>query len=276
MFLPRLIIELESLLSGPLPAALRSFLARRPQGTALGHFRAYPRALVLAQYRERINTGTDPLLLPVGRNTDGELLVHLKEESVWLESEGKHTKVADNFTAWLKAQRALHRQANDKKLVRAARAGDVARVERLLRRGTDINEQDATGNTPLMAALLAWQYEASSLLLKHQPDLSIADASGHTALMWAAYRNQPLLVQQMIAQGADVHARTASGEGLLYFAVTGPRSVTEGGGKGSREVVEILITAGLRLTEPQLPGDRPVGDLGVEAEEGLRAWLAGQ
>ncbi|TCZ68568.1 ankyrin repeat domain-containing protein [Flaviaesturariibacter aridisoli] len=272
MFLPKALLELESLLPAPLPPVLRRFLARRPQGNAFGDLYFYGRSWVLERYREEVAAGGDPLRLPIARDAQGEFWVNLASEEV---GQGA-TPVAGAplFSTWIAGQRAAKKVANGQPLHRAARAGDLQKLQRLLRRGAPIDSPDAEGRTALMAALQAWQYEAASLLLDADPDLSLTDRAGHTALMWAAYRNQPALLQRMIARGADVHARTRSGEGLLYFALTGPRSVTEGGGKGSREVVALLLAAGLPVHAPQLPGGKPILALDPgETDDALWRWM---
>ncbi|RYY81174.1 MAG: hypothetical protein EOO15_24735, partial [Chitinophagaceae bacterium] len=116
MFLPKSLLELESLLPSALPKTVRRFLARRPQANAFAQFRAYPRALVIAQYREWKERGGDSLLLPVGRHAGSELLVHLGDESFWIVQESEVLRISDNFSQWLKTQRAVHKQANEKKL----------------------------------------------------------------------------------------------------------------------------------------------------------------
>ena len=274
MFLPKQLLELESLLPTPLPSVLRRYLARRPQGNAFPGWQGHPRALVLAHYRERLARGADPMLLPIGRGQEGEWFVHISDELLWREDAGRTIRLAEAFGPWLAQQRGEKKTANEQPLHRAARAGDRKRLQRLLQRGANLDSPDAEGRTALMAALLAWQYEAAALLLDAGADLSLRDREGHAALMWAAWRNQPALVRRMLERGADPHARTRSGEGILYFALTGPRSVTEGGGKGSREVVEILLEAGVGLDEPQLPGGKRILELDPgETDAGLWAWL---
>ncbi|RYD89586.1 MAG: hypothetical protein EOP50_17320 [Sphingobacteriales bacterium] len=154
------------------------------------------------------------------------------------------TVVSADFTAWLKTQRAEHKTANNKKLVQAARSGDLHRIERLLRRGTDINEQDASGNTPLMAALLAWQYAAAERILDAGPDLSLCNHLGEDPLMYASLRNQPGIVVKMLRLGADPNARNRAGVPVLHFALVGPHSLTEERGWGSLPVVELLVAHG--------------------------------
>ncbi|RYY65202.1 MAG: ankyrin repeat domain-containing protein [Chitinophagaceae bacterium] len=275
MFLPKALLELESLLPLPLPQTLRRFLARRPQGNAFGDLYFYGRSWILERYREEVAAGGDPLRLPIARDAQGELWVHIASQEVG-QGAGPLTG-APPFTTWIAVQRAAKKAANEQPLHRAARAGDVQKLQRLLRRGAPIDSPDAEGRTALMAALLAWQYEAASLLLDAGPDLSLTDRAGHTALMWAAYRNQPSLLQRMIARGASVHARTRSGEGLLYFALAGPRSVTEGGGRGSKVIVEILLDAGLDVQAPQLPGVKLIWELEAgETDPALWEWLQEQ
>ncbi|GAA4344076.1 ankyrin repeat domain-containing protein [Flaviaesturariibacter amylovorans] len=253
MFLPKALIELKALV--PLPAALERFLARRPQGRRFPGLHVYVRGRVLDRYREEVhrsNTGH----LPFARTDAGdELRVDLASGAVLrIGKEGAVEAVAPSFDTWLQERMQEAREVARRPVVRAARAGDVKKLERLLARGADINEQDIDGNTPLMAALLAWQYAAAHLLLARGADVALRDREGHTALMWAAYRNRPELVQQLLQAGADPNARTNSGEAVLLFALSGPYPLAEARPNGSAAVVELLIRAGAeKLSVAQIP-----------------------
>ena len=68
----------------------------------------------------------------------------------------------------------------------AARAGDGALMQQLLRDGADIDERDENGETALFAAARAGQYSVSDQLMVAGADSSIRDNSGMTVLHAAA------------------------------------------------------------------------------------------
>ena len=102
------------------------------------------------------------------------------------------------------------------KLLKAATAGEVAKVERLLTKGADVNARDQDGRTALMMAALG----------------------GHTetvkALMAAAVQGHTEIVEVLIDAGADVNAKDQDGATALMLAKS----------KGHTEIVEILKQAG--------------------------------
>ncbi|TCJ18630.1 ankyrin repeat domain-containing protein [Flaviaesturariibacter flavus] len=187
-----------------------------------------------------------------------------------LDNVNAKAPIYPSFSAFLEAMKTAVAEGARRPLVRAARAGNLRRIELLLRRGQDINEQDLEGNTPLMAALLAWQYPAAEQLLQQGPDLARTDRNGHTALMWACYRDQPRLVEAMLALGADPKARTAHGDSVLLFALTGPNT---GSGTGSPGAVRLLLAAGVDPAAPVDATGRSAFELAAAEGSGARDAL---
>jgi len=68
----------------------------------------------------------------------------------------------------------------------AALIGDLHLAEELLKQGTDPDERDADGRTPLHYALERCHVEVAELLLKHGADPNIRDKDGHTPIYYAA------------------------------------------------------------------------------------------
>lgn len=58
-------------------------------------------------------------------------------------------------------------------------------VRYMLDRGVDVNAKDSAGNTALIAAATAGQWEMTDLLLKAGADVNAVNSSGNTALMGA-------------------------------------------------------------------------------------------
>jgi ankyrin repeat protein len=114
-------------------------------------------------------------------------------------------------------------------LLYAAREGAEAALSVLIRRGADLERAEANGITPLLMALLNNQLGAARQLLDAGARVNVDDFYGRTPL-WAAveYRNLDMnnrledspttnnvdrdailpLIEQLLAKGADVNART--------------------------------------------------------------------
>ena len=128
--------------------------------------------------------------------------------------------------------------------MRAAMAGDLAAMKLLVDHGANPNLATASGDTPLMAAAgVGWaaywtQNAPSSRLdvvkfcLEHGAVIDAKDIKGYSALDGAAFRGDNEMIGYLIDKGADVHAKTKSGDtaadlanGLFEHAVVHPDTV---------------------------------------------------
>ncbi len=96
---------------------------------------------------------------------------------------------------WFEAER-LHR---------AAEAGDLDEMERLVKSGFDVNRYDDMSFTPLHAAIVARQLEAAKWLLDHNADVNANEEEkiGETPLCEAVKCDSPELVALLLDYGAD-------------------------------------------------------------------------
>lgn len=82
-------------------------------------------------------------------------------------------------------------------------------TSKLLEAGADPDLAKVTGVTPLMECANVGAVEALELLLAHEADVNAREnKKGQTALMWAAAERHPDVVQMLVSNGADVHARS--------------------------------------------------------------------
>jgi len=100
----------------------------------------------------------------------------------------------------------------DRRLIAAARSGNIAEVQRLIREGGDLNVADELGWTPLMHSAAKNHVKAAQLLLSSGADVNVQDRMGWSALMLAAANGHAEVVQMLVKQGADRNAKNVYGE----------------------------------------------------------------
>src|SRR6267142_1594399 len=107
-----------------------------------------------------------------------------------------------------------------REIIKAAKAGDIAKVRALL--GTDadlVNALDTDGSTPLHCATWKGHAEIVSVLLDAGADVNAHNRNEHwgtTPLHAAAHANQAMIAQMLIDHGADVNAKDMSGKTPLH------------------------------------------------------------
>ena len=84
----------------------------------------------------------------------------------------------------------------------AAAQGDLPLVQQLLEEGTDINDTDAWGHTPLMSASWAGQMPVVRVLLERGADVNSTTSDDWTALRFAKAQGHPDVVAVLKAAGA--------------------------------------------------------------------------
>jgi ankyrin len=99
--------------------------------------------------------------------------------------------------------------------INAARLGDVAKVDKFLSDGMDINAKNRSGNTALMEACASGHLDVINLLLDRQADPAIKNNIGETATSKAIrsrqYRVFKLLVDRKALQSEGIFV-----EGILH------------------------------------------------------------
>lgn len=110
-------------------------------------------------------------------------------------------------------------------LMRAARHGDRAEVERLLRGGANVNAVVPTRDLREFIAFISW--------MQQLPESDI----GYTPLLYAVQGGHPEIVRLLIEEGADVQHQTRDGETALSLALA----------RSDLEVTRLLTAAGARL-----------------------------
>ena len=117
-------------------------------------------------------------------------------------------------------------------LVAMAESGDLAGLERLLRKDPKPDVRDSCDWTPLMKAALNGHLEAVERLLAAGATVDSEDKGGYTALMLAASNNHAAVVEQLLAHRAMVdHQERTQGWTALIWAIK----------QGHRQTVQTLM-----------------------------------
>ena len=124
-------------------------------------------------------------------------------------------------------------------LMLATLFGDAPCVEQLLQRGADPNQADSAGATALLWAMP--DIDKTRVLLKHGANVNGKSTSlGRTPfLVAAAYPGTVPLLELLLAQGADLRAKDATGFSALGLAMQ----------SADLDVVRFLVDKGLDLND---------------------------
>ena len=91
----------------------------------------------------------------------------------------------------------------------AARNGDAAMIELLLKSGAGANAVNSTGTTPLMLASASGSAAGVNVLLEHGANVNAREKTwGETALMFASALNRADVVKTLLSHGADARITT--------------------------------------------------------------------
>jgi hypothetical protein len=125
----------------------------------------------------------------------------------------------------------LKKRSLAKKLVAAAKSGDVALVEKLLAEGANVNARNKSGETALMKAAWHGHTETVQFLLEKGTNIHATDKDGWTALMFAAGKGHTETVKLLLEKGTNIHATEKDDWTALMLAA----------GNGHTETVKLLL-----------------------------------
>ncbi len=149
----------------------------------------------------------------------------------------------------------------------AAINGSAPMVERLLESGADPSVSLGMGETPLMTAARSGSLATVELLLEYGADVNAAELErGQTALMWAVAQQHGDVARVLIANDADLHARTTVWDQLENTAgntnPSGNFRQAHGGStpllfaarNGDVETARVLLDAGADVQDTEASG----------------------
>lgn len=129
----------------------------------------------------------------------------------------------------------------NKDLHKAAKNGETAKVQSLLKAGADVNSKDKKGRTALLIAAEKGHPEVVTLLLESKADVNVTDKHGRTALMYAAMTTSIASVRLLIDKGAYVNVMNEKGETALTLT-------------NVIEIARLLVQNGALVRLPNLTG----------------------
>ena len=110
-------------------------------------------------------------------------------------------------------------QAPDLSIQHATTLAKIEIIKQHIAAGTDINEKDSYGRTPLICAITQGHEEIAELLIAEGADVNAKKKEGQTLLHAAATSNRKVIAELLIANGAEVNAQADSGRTPLDYAL---------------------------------------------------------
>jgi ankyrin repeat protein len=135
----------------------------------------------------------------------------------------------------------------------AAVQGNVDAVRQHIEAGSDLDQKDGYGSTPLVVAATFGKTEVARALIEAGADLSLTNSEGATPLHVAAFLCRGEIVQALLDAGADKNARDKAGSTALD-SVAGPFEQVKG---IYDRIGQGLAPLGLRLDYEQIRTTRP-------------------
>ena len=130
----------------------------------------------------------------------------------------------------------------------AAWRGDVERLRKCLRDGTDINSKDDAGCTALHVAVNSGKKDVVEFLISEYASVHSRDTYGVTPLYYAAIHNNEEIADLLMAKGADANAGDEKGITLLYYAIWDE----------SKDAIRLLMSKGANVNAKDSAGYAPL------------------
>ncbi|KAI9892918.1 MAG: hypothetical protein M1814_001077 [Vezdaea aestivalis] len=124
-----------------------------------------------------------------------------------------------------------------KTLIWAVQTGEEKIADILIGKGADIEERDATENSPLFWAIFCDHEAVVKLLLKRGADVEAKNICGLRALHIAAFKGRYLICRHLLDSEADIEAKGGAVETPLHWAAY----------MGHAPIVKFLIERGARI-----------------------------
>ena len=135
----------------------------------------------------------------------------------------------------------------------AALQGNLEAIRQHIKAGSDLNEKDQFGSTPLIIAATFGKTEVALALIEAGADLNTKNNDGSTPLLTAAFLCRTEIVEALLEKGADKTLRNSAGKTALE-TVAGPFDNVKGIYDGLGAALGPL---GLELDYERIKATRP-------------------
>ena len=162
---------------------------------------------------------------------------------------------------------------HDVELISAACVRTVEQLEKILKKGADINAKDIKGRTPLMNAVPCNTPSVVRFLVEAGSNVNAASETGMTPLMLIAggarkkhtRKDDEIMdiVKLLLDAGADINAKDSKGRLALMFALENENAL----------VVKALLAAGAKQPDRESGGTRAIGIDSVTFESNIEEEL---
>jgi len=152
----------------------------------------------------------------------------------YLWSNDQTNKIIESQQQEINQLNAAHMQKmkSNKDLISAVKAGDLTKIQELIKSGADVNAKDADGRPALMCDF--GNIEIVNELIKDGVNVNATSPDKKTALIRASESGNIDILKALIAAGANVNAKDSYGKTALAYASQNK----------STEIINILKTAG--------------------------------
>jgi ankyrin repeat protein len=168
-------------------------------------------------------------------------------------------------------------------MAEAALIGSEPVIRELLAAGVDPDSPNPEGETALMLVVRTGRLDAAELLIDAGADVNAKERwAGQTALMWAGAQLQPEMVKLLLANGAEVEARSTVRQwSRKVSSEPRPKELAQGGltplmfaaRTGCIECAELLLDAGADINLPDPYGVTPLMVAALNLQNDFAAYL---
>lgn len=135
----------------------------------------------------------------------------------------------------------------------AALQGNIKAIRQHIKAGSDLNQIDAYGSSPLIIAITFDKTEVAKALIEAGADLKLANKDGSTPLHIAAFFCRTEIVKALLDKGADKEAKNNFGSTALQTVAVPFEAV-----KGVYDSIgKALKPLGLKLDYERIKESRP-------------------